>query len=116
NAMWMRKRQVPVPNPRTVVSGHVRQATLGDLDLLVRHRRGMWKAIAKIPKADLDAADRTYRRWAQTQMKSNRFAGFIVDVGEEPAAGCCVSLIQIQPRPTWKGNTAADPLSIFTDP
>ena len=114
--MWMRKRQVPVPNPRTVVSGHVRQATLGDLDLLVRHRRGMWKAIAKIPKADLDAADRTYRRWARTQMKSNRFAGFIVDVGGEPVASGCIWLMHVQPRPNWKGTTAAYLLSMFTEP
>jgi len=112
----MRKRQVPAPNPRTVVRGIVRRATLGDLDLLVRHRRGMWKAIAKIPKADLDAADRTYRRWAQTQMKSNRFAGFIVDVGEEPVASGSVWLMQIQPRPKWKGTTAAYLLSMFTEP
>jgi len=77
----MRKGQVPAPNPHAVVRGSVRQATLEDLDLLVRHRRSMWNAIAEIPKADLDSADRIYRRWARTQMKSNRFAGFIVDVG-----------------------------------
>ena len=112
----MRKRQVPAPNPRTVVRGIVRRATLGDLDLLVRHRRGMWNAIAKIPRADLDVADRTYRRWAHAQMKSNRFAGFIVDVGEEPVASGCVWLMQVQPRPNWKGTTAAYLLSMFTEP
>src|SRR5438093_11624722 len=91
----MRKGQVPAPNPHAVVRGRVRQATLADLDLLVRHRRGMWNAIAKIAKADLDAADRIYRRWARIQMKSNRFAGFIVEVGGEPvasgASGSCTS-------------------------
>ncbi|HWM52034.1 MAG TPA: GNAT family N-acetyltransferase [Thermoplasmata archaeon] len=112
----MRKRQVPAPNPYTVVRGIVRRATLGDLDLLVRHRRGMWRAIARISKADLDAADRAYRRWARTQMKSNRFAGFIVDVGEEPVASGCVWLMQVQPRPNWKGTTAAYLLSMFTEP
>src|SRR3989442_8549058 len=76
----------------------------------------MWNAIAKIPRADLDVADRTYRRWAQTQMKSNRFAGFIVDVGEEPVASGSVWLMQIQPRPKWKGTTAAYLLSMFTEP
>src|SRR2546428_8080008 len=112
----MPKRQVPATHPRAVVRGIVRRATLGDLDLLVRHRRGMWKAIAKIPRADLDVADRTYRRWAQTQMKSNRFAGFIVDVGEEPVASGCVWLMEVQPRPNWKGTTAAYLLSMFTEP
>src|SRR5207244_169648 len=70
--MTKRKRQVAAPNPRGMVRGTVRRATLEDLGLLVSHRREMWKAIARIPKADLVAADRMYRRWARTQMKSNR--------------------------------------------
>ena len=112
----MRKGQVPAPNPHAVVRGSVRQATLEDLDLLVRHRRSMWNAIAEIPKADLDSADRIYRRWARTQMKSNRFAGFIVDVGGEPVASGCLWLMHVQPRPNWKGTTAAYLLSMFTEP
>src|SRR3989442_2705977 len=112
----MRKGQVPAQNPHAVVRGRVRPATLADLDLLVRHRRSMWNAIAEIPKADLDAADRIYRRWARTQMKSNRFAGFIVDVGGEPVASGCLLLMHVQPRPNWKGTTAAYLLSIFTEP
>ena len=112
----MRKSQVPAPNPRAVVRGTVRQARLEDLDLLVRHRRGMWKAIAHIPKDDLDAADGAYRRWARTQMKSNRFAGFIVDIGGEPVASGCLWLMNVQPRPNWEGTTAAYLLSMFTEP
>src|SRR6266511_5233549 len=33
----------------------VRRATMKDLDLLVRHRRGMWEAIAEMPAPTLDA-------------------------------------------------------------
>src|SRR5881296_611730 len=99
-----------------VVRGTVRHATLEDLDLLVRHRRGMWKAIADIPKADLDAADRVYRRWARTEMTSNRFAGIILDVDGEPVASGCVWVMKVQPRPNWKGTDAAYLLSMFTEP
>ncbi len=99
-----------------MVRGKVRRATLEDLDLLVRHRRGMWKAIAHIPKADLDAADRVYRRWAREQMKSNRFAGIIVDLDGEPVASGCVWVMQVQPRPNWQGTDAAYLLSMFTEP
>src|SRR2546430_16705888 len=95
----MGKGQAPAPTPHAVVRGSVRQATLADLDLLVRHRRGMRNAIAKIPKADLDAADRIYRRWARIQMKSNRFAGFIVEVGGGTVASSCVLLLASPPRP-----------------
>jgi len=76
----------------------------------------MWKAIAHIPKADLDAADGVYRRWARTQMKSNRFTGFIVDIGGEPVASGCLWLMNVQPRPNWEGTTAAYLLSMFTEP
>src|SRR2546426_1172263 len=69
----MRKGEVPGPNLRTVKRGTIRRSTLLDLGLLVRHRRGMWSDIAQFSKADLDAADRAYRHWATTQMKSNRF-------------------------------------------
>lgn len=99
-----------------MVRASVRRATLEDLDILVRHRRGMWKDIAQIPKADLDAADRVYRRWARSQMNSNRLAAFIVEVGGEPTASGCVWLMQVQPRPTWEGTTAAYLLSMFTEP
>ncbi len=112
----MRKGQVSAPNPRIMVRGPIRRATLEDLDLLVRHRRGMWEDIARIPKADLDAADRVYRGWAREQIQSNRFAGFIVDVGGEPVASGCVWVMQVQPRPNWKGTEAAYLLSVFTEP
>src|SRR5436309_3306126 len=95
----LRKANVPGGNPRRMVRASVRRATLEDLDILVRHRRGMWKDIAQIPKADLDVADRVYRRWARSQMNSNRLEAFIVETGGEPIASGCVWLMHVQPRP-----------------
>src|SRR2546430_16008148 len=112
----MRKGEVPGPNLRTVKRGTIRRSTLLDLGLLVRHRRGMWSDIGQFSKADLDAADRAYRHWATTQMKSNRFAGFIVDVDGQPVASGCVWIMHVQPRPNWKGTEAAYLLSMYTEP
>ena len=112
----MRKGEVPGPNLRTVKRGTIRRSTLLDLGLLVRHRRGMWSDIAQFSKADLDAADRAYRHWATTQMKSNRFAGFIVDVDGQPVASGCVWIMQVQPRPNWTGTEAAYLLSMYAEP
>src|SRR6266852_6942750 len=100
----------------SMARGAIRRASLRDLGLLVRHRRGMWKEIAQFSKADLDVADRAYRRWAGTQMRSNRFTGFIVDVDGRPVASGCVWIMQVQPRPNWKGTEAAYLLSMFTEP
>src|SRR6266702_3178963 len=99
-----------------MVRGAIRRASLNDLGLLVCHRRGMWSDIALFSKADLDAADRAYRHWATTQMKANRFAGFIVDVDGQPVASGCVWIMRVQPRPNWKGTEAAYLLSMFTEP
>ena len=94
----------------------VREATVADLEFLVRHRRGMWGEIADIPNKDLDAADRVYRRWALARMQAGRFVGFIVDIGSKPIASGCVWLMDVQPRPNWNRTTAAYLLSMFTEP
>jgi GNAT superfamily N-acetyltransferase len=87
-----------------------------DLGLLVRHRRYMWEAISDHPVGTLDVADSVYRRWARVRMRSNRFAGFIVEVGGVPAASGCVWLMSAQPRPGRQGTTVAYLLSLFTEP
>src|SRR5256712_10057131 len=112
----MRNGESPAPNSRTVPGGTTRRSTIRDWGLLARHRRGMWKDIAQFSKADLDAADRAYRHWARAQMKSNRFAGFIVDVNGQPVASGCVWIMQVQPRPNWEGTEAAYLLSMYTEP
>jgi GNAT superfamily N-acetyltransferase len=94
----------------------VRLATTKDLDLLVRHRRLMWEAIREFPTRELDRADPVYRRWARGRMKSNRLAGFIVDIDNVPVASGCVWLMPMQPRPGQGGTTAAYLLSMFTEP
>ncbi len=104
------------PQSGGVVRTVVRTATAKDLDLLVRHRRLMWEAIADFSIRDHDAADAVYRRWARDRMRSRRFAGFIVEVGAEPVASGCVWIMDVQPRPGRSGTAAAYLLSMFTEP
>lgn len=100
----------------SVARPRVRLATIGDLDLLVRHRRAMFAAIDEFSSQELDAADEVYRRWARTRIRSGRLAGFIVEVGRRPVASGCVWLMEVQPRPGQKGTTVAYLLSMFTEP
>ena len=111
-----RKSYMPAIESVTIVAAVVRKARLDDLDLLVRHRRGMWEAIAEISERDLHAADSVYRRWARTRMRSGRLVGFIVEESGEPVASGCIWLMSVQPRPNWKGTTVAYLLSMFTEP
>ena len=95
----------------------VRIATPKDLDLLVRHRRGMWVDISHFNEQQLDAGDRTYRRWARPRLRSGTLVGFILEAppGEAVASGC-LWMMPRQPRPMVQSLTVPYLLSMFTEP
>ena len=94
----------------------VRKATLDDLDLLVRHRRGMWEEILEASPEEHDAAGRAYRRWVRTRMASREVVGWIAGTDRgEPVASGCVWLMPSQPRPGWKGTVSPYLMSMFTE-
>lgn len=100
----------------SVPAYRLRRATLEDMDLLVRHRRGMWEEIADFTPEQHDAADRTYRAWARRRLKSGTLVGFIIETTRrEPVASGCVWMMPIQPRPGSNTSTAPYILSMYTE-
>ena len=95
----------------------VRIATPEDLDLLVRHRRGMWVDIAHFTEEQLDAGDRMYRTWARPRLRSGTLVGFIFETqrGEAVASGC-LWMMPRQPRPMIRRLFVPYLLSMFTEP
>ncbi len=93
----------------------MRRATLDDLDLLVRHRRGMWEEILQAAPKEMDAADRAYRRWARAKIRSRDVVGWIIEDGDEPVASGCIWLMPSQPRPGWKGTVSPYLMSMYTE-
>lgn len=70
-----------------------------------------------VPKPDMDAADRVYRRWARRHMESGRLVGWIVeDASGTALASGCLWLAPQQPRPTWTGVVAPYLMSMYTEP
>jgi len=104
--------------PRRSASGvRIRQATLQDLDVLVRQRRGMWRDISDHTEAQLDAADREYLRWARPRLKSGTLVGFLAETREgRVVAGGCVWLQEIQPMPGRPDREQPYLLSMYTEP
>ncbi len=94
----------------------VREATVRDLDLLVRHRRQMFEEISDASPAELDAVDRTYRRWARTRLKSGRYIPFLVEAerGRAPASGA-LWIMPLPPRPWTTGDHAPYLMSMYTE-
>ncbi len=94
----------------------MRRATVEDLDLLVRHRRGMWAEILDASRQEMDTADRAYRRWARAKLKARELVGWIVETdGGESVASGCIWLMPSQPRPGWKGTVTPYLMSMYTE-
>lgn len=95
----------------------IRRATTRDLDALVHHRREMWREISDHTKAELDAADRVYRRWARNRLRSGKLVGWLAEApGRQIVAGGCVWLRENQPRPGWNDQLVPYMLSMYTEP
>jgi GNAT superfamily N-acetyltransferase len=95
----------------------VRQATLRDLDVLVRHRRGMWEDLGIRGKSTLDQADRVYRSWARSGFRNGSLLGWIAETKDGATAGSgCIWLQPTQPRPHRKKQTQPYLLSMYTEP
>jgi GNAT superfamily N-acetyltransferase len=86
----------------------IRTATLRDLALLVRHRRGMF---ADLGVESTASDDRRYRAWARAHLKSGTLVGFIAG----KASSGCVWLQPVQPRPGGKSHVPYL-LSMYTEP
>lgn len=94
----------------------LRRATLDDLGVLVRHRRGMWEAMDGEHAAGLDEADAVYRRWARARLRSGRLVGWVAEERRMPVASGCVWLQPVQPMPGQPGGLRPYLLSMFTEP
>ncbi len=98
----------------------IRSATLRDLEILVVHRRGMWFDMGYKNKAELDAADKVYRRWAKPRLKTGELIGFVVESDGQIAGSGCLWLRPVQPapvpgRPGFKGGSQPYLLSMYTE-
>lgn len=93
----------------------VRKATLKDLPVLKRHRRGMFEDMGRGSKAQLDAHDRAYVPWARKRLRDGSLIGFIASIKGEVAASGCVWLREKQPSVVYPGGRVPYLLSMFTE-
>ena len=94
-----------------------RHAAFGDLDLLVRQRRGMWLSMGKQNRAFLDEHDHAFRRWVRTRLRSGTVVGWVAETdGREAVAGGIVWLRPSAPRPGVRDPIQPFLLSMYTKP
>lgn len=115
----MPRRSGAPARPRGPVrSLRVRTAGLGDLPLLVEHRRRMWEDIGGRRRTDLDRADPAYRRWVRRELASHHFFAFVAERSNgRPAGSGALWLVPSQPRPGRLGRLRMPyVMSMYTDP
>ncbi|HYA10947.1 MAG TPA: GNAT family N-acetyltransferase [Thermoplasmata archaeon] len=110
----------PRPGSPAPVRGRfrVRSAGLGDLAVLVDHRRRMWQEIRDYRTTELDRHDASYRRWVRRGMAAGTFlARLVVDRDGTVVASGALWLMPEQPRPGPLGRREMPYLlSMYTEP
>lgn len=95
----------------------LRRATLRDLDVLVRQRRGMWFDMGERNRIKLNEHDKTFRRWFQLRLKSRTVVGWVAETdGGDVVAGAIVWLRPAASEPGVRHLVQPYLLSMYTEP
>lgn len=88
-----------------------------DIEVLVRHRHGMFSDIGGRTEPSIRRHDRRYRRWAIERLGRGELKGVIVrDLNGNAVASGCVWFRDEQPRPETTFLRSAYILSVYTEP
>ena len=106
-------------NPRTMpdsrVDYHIREATIDDMDVLVRHRLAMFSEMGR--SFDAPLIDQMFREWLRPMMIAGDYRGWLceTDAGGV-AAGAGMTLIKWPPGPSpLRGDRVAFVYNVYTE-
>ncbi len=95
----------------------LRRVALTDLELLGKHRAGMWRDIGGRSERAIAGHLPAYRRWLRTAFARRRVTGFVAeDADGAPVASGLVWFQDAQPRPGELAPQAPYILSMYTEP
>ena len=93
----------------------VRPATLADVDVLVRHRVGMFTDMG-VPM-DVTALDAAFRAWLADMMPAGTYRAWVAETsGGQVAGGGGITILPWPPGPTYPGTSLAFVYNVYTDP
>jgi len=92
----------------------VREATLTDVDVLVRHRIGMFTDMG-VP-LDAAALEASFRAWLAETMPAGTYRAWLVDHGSAGvAAGGGITILPWPPGPRYMGTRLAFVYNVYTE-
>ena len=97
------------------MSYRVREAVLGDVDVLVRHRIRMFTDMGLA--LDAAALDTAFRPWLAEKMAAGIYRAWLVEADDGSiAAGGGISILPWPPGPNYMGDTIAIVYNLYTEP
>ncbi len=93
----------------------VRPATLADVDVLVRHRIGMFTDMG-VP-LDVAVLEPAFRAWLAEMMPPGTYRAWVAETADrEVAAGGGITILPWPPGPSYVGNRLAFVYNVYTEP
>ena len=93
----------------------IREATLDDVEVLVRHRIGMFTDMGLT--LDVPALDAAFRTWLAEKMPAGIYRAWLVEAeGDGIAGGGGISILPWPPGPNYMGDTIAIVYNLYTEP
>ena len=97
------------------MSYRVREATLGDADVLVRHRIGMFTDMGLV--LDAAALDAAFRVWLAEMMPAEIYRAWLAEAADGAiAGGVGISILPWPPGPSYMGDKIAVVYNVYTEP
>ena len=88
------------------MSYRLREATLRDIDALVRHRIGMFTDMGL--SLDAPALDASFRAWLTDKIPAGIYRAWLIEADDGAiAAGGGISILPWPPGPSYMGDTIA---------
>jgi GNAT superfamily N-acetyltransferase len=98
------------------MAGRLREATLRDLPVLVRHRDAMWTEMGRVRPGEPDPTSLAYAAWIAERMRRGTLSAFIAERRGEVLASGAVWVQEVQPRPGHPRTQWGYILSLYTEP
>ena len=97
------------------MSYRVREAALGDIDVLVRHRIGMFTDMGL--SLDVPALQASFRVWLADKMPAGVYRAWLTETEDGMiAAGGGISILPWPPGPNYMSDRIAVVYNVYTEP
>jgi GNAT superfamily N-acetyltransferase len=94
----------------------IRQATVADVDVIVRHRRAMFADMGSGDEAARDAMASAAEPFIEASLKNGTYRGWLVETGDGVVAGGGLAVVGFQPTPFDPVPRRAWVLNMYTEP